>query len=309
MGSINETDELQELVQRKRRQRRIHLGPIEGDSRERLDRGLTPVDNTPILGATEILGDTFQSHVVFATGSLGKTSQKSNCKTNVKATDNVSIDEFAKYLTITKTNFLFQSIMFARTLQRTINFHKSSRRISRQRNRVKSITFASIGLFPSMCLKQAIDVCLAGQLDVVTSLMNVNTIVTNANALSVLDTNAKAARSGMGVNHGDELLGSSGRLGSNGKVIDLTTDQHELTINFTTIQIALVSRRRKTKLVTLENANNHTFPESTSLRVTLKSLLDGNDMGPGININAKTLTIPRLVGIINLQVALLRRRR
>jgi hypothetical protein len=64
----------------------------------------TPVENAPVFSPMEILDNTSQSHVVFTTGSLSEASQKSNCKANFKATDNVSINQVTKDLMVTKAN-------------------------------------------------------------------------------------------------------------------------------------------------------------------------------------------------------------
>ena len=63
------------------------------------------------------------------------------------------------------------------------------------------------------------------------------------------------------------------------------------------------------KLRTFKNTNNHAFPESTGLGMSLESLLDRNHMGVGINVRAKAFTMPGAIGIIDLQVTFLGGRR
>ena len=69
----------------------------------------SPVDNTPIDGVAEIDSQMFQSLVVQLAGGNGELGKESNGVANVKATDDVGEEEFAKKAAIAKARDFFKS--------------------------------------------------------------------------------------------------------------------------------------------------------------------------------------------------------
>jgi hypothetical protein len=156
-----------------------------------------------------------------------------------------------------------------------------------------------------MGLENMIDVGFTGQLDVVMSLMDVDAIIVNANALGIEDPNIFKFGGCMLVDDSDELFSSLGGLKGDSKVINLVTDKNKFTIDFATIKVPFMSGEGEVEFIALENADNHPFPESISFRMTLENMVQRDDICVRVDVGAKVLAMPRMVGIIDLEVALL----
>jgi hypothetical protein len=151
--------------------------------------------------------------------------------------------------------------------------------------------------------------------------MYVQPIVPGVHAIITTNPNSLIICGNMLVNGGNQLVSSSTGSGGNGKVIHLTANKHSLAVNSALVQVSFMGvnsalvqvlfmgGRPEIKFLSLKDANNHLLPEHTSLRVTLKCPMHWNNILAWINIIAKSFTIPRAVGIINLKVAWLSRRR
>ena len=177
--------------------------------------------------------------------------------------------------------------------------------IGRQGDRIIVIRVFGPRRFPAMGLENMINVGFTGQLDVVMSLMDIDAIIVNANALGIEDPDTFKFGGYMLVDDSNELFSSLGGLGGDSKVINLVTDKNKFTINFAMIKVPFMSGGGEVEFIALKNANNHPFPESTSFRVTLESMVQRDDMCVRVNVSAKVLAMPRMVGIIDLKVALL----
>jgi hypothetical protein len=70
-----------------------------------------------------------------------------------------------------------------------------------------------------------------------------------------------------------------------------------------------MSGRPEIEFLSFKDDNNHLLPQHTSLRMTLKCPMHRNNILARINIIAKSFTIPLAVGVVNLKLAWLSRRR
>ena len=206
MGSIDETNKVQEIMGRERREGGIQLGLRKRDGRKRVNGLLAPVDNAPILSTAEVLHHTFHCHVVFTSRGLGESGEEGHGKSNVEATDDVGVDQFTKDLTVVESDRHFKISMVGSTFLWTDERGKGIASVRSKGNCVKPIALTCARCLPTMSLENPIDIGLTGQLDVIPSLMKVHTIVASADALRILDTNALATGRGMLVNHSDQLL-------------------------------------------------------------------------------------------------------
>ena len=78
-----------------------------------------PIHETPIDSAAKILDNMFESMVVIESGLLTEASKESCGKSNVDATDNIGIHDFAKDLAIGEASFEFNCLMLASGFSRT----------------------------------------------------------------------------------------------------------------------------------------------------------------------------------------------
>jgi hypothetical protein len=139
--------------------------------------------------------------------------------------------------------------------------------------------------------------------------MYVYSIVPGVHAIIATNPNSLIICGDMLVNGGDQLVSISTGSGGNGKVIHLTAYQHSLAINSASVQVSFMSGRPEIEFLSFKDANNHLLSQHTSLRMTLKCPMHRNNILAWINIIAKSFTIPRAVGVVNLKVAWLSRRR
>ena len=239
---------------------------------------------------------------------LREASKKCSSIANIKMADDISVDEFTKDLMIGEALGSFKSRVSRSTFSRTNEFGKHISISQMQRDRIMLIRFMSRRLVPAMCLEDTIKVSLTGQLDVVASLMDVNTIVAKSKSLAIIKTDTFELGHSMVIDDCDKLLSSSRRGRSNSKVINLVADKDEFTINFTMIKIMFMSHRGEAELIAFQNTNNHLLPENTSFRMTLNGMLNRNDMCTRVNVSTKAFAIPGVVSIIDLKVALLSQR-
>ena len=91
-----------------------------------------------------------------------------------------------------------------------------------------------------MCLKHTINVGLAAQLDVISSLEDVNTIVSLVETTVGFNTHSSVFGLDMLADLGDEQFSSGRRLSANCKVINLAADQDIFAVNGTGIDVPLM---------------------------------------------------------------------
>ena len=84
----------------------IKGGRKELNRRKILARVGAPIDDTPILGSTEALGQVLQSKEMSIIGGFSKFCQSGDGKTNVKAAQNISIENF------TQNTMVAEAILF-----------------------------------------------------------------------------------------------------------------------------------------------------------------------------------------------------
>ena len=122
-----------------------------------------------------------------------------------------------------------------------------------------------------MRLENTIDVSFTGELDVILSLVDVDTIVVRKLTLCSDDANALILRSDLVVDKGDELAsGASSDASTNGKVINLATDKNNFIVNNTTVEVTFMSSILEANIA--KNPIDHRFEEVTSFWMTLKGL-------------------------------------
>lgn len=138
--------------------------------------------------------------------------------------------------------------------------------------------------------------------------MDIKTIKARCHAIIRTNANTHTLSRDMAVDDRDELLSGSTRCGADRKVIDLATDKNTMTINLAGVEVALMSRSLETKFLASKNINNIPFPQYTSLWVTLEGTAQWYNIPSRIDILAIFLLVPGAVGVVNLKVALDRRR-
>ena len=102
---------------------------------------------------------------------------------------------------------------------------------------------------PSMCLEHTINVGLAAQLDIISSLEDVNTVVLLVE--TIFSFNAHSSIFGLDVfmDLGDEEFGSIRGLSANCKIIILAADQYICAVDSTSIDVPLVDSTAESHLV------------------------------------------------------------
>jgi hypothetical protein len=140
-------------------------------------------------------------------------------------------------------------------------------------------------------LKNTVDVGLTVELDVVTSLMNINAVVLDTETTGASFTHTETLGGDTIIDAGDECCSSSRVKGGHSKVIDLATDKNIFAINKTTIKVAFVGGVAKVKFIN-QDASDHTFPKATSFRMALKSAKDGNNVSATIQGLVEALEVP-----------------
>lgn len=218
--------------------------------------------------------------VVLARWCLREASEEGDGVADIEATDHVRVDKLTQNLTIAEADVLLEFLVLWSSFSRALKQSEGANGRGRDRDHVVAIRLVSTGGGPAMSLKDAIDVGLAGQLDVVTRLKDVNAVVPRSKTLGL--------GGDVGVDEGDELFGGSAVLGANTEVVDLTANQNELAVDGTTIEVALVGGRSKAKS-SAEDVNDVALPKVASFRMTLNCATDWNNVCTTINGAAELL--------------------
>lgn len=161
------------------------------------------VENFPTFGTSEIFDNRFESQIVLFGGILGVTSKECHSIANIKPANNVDINELTKDLTIRETHFSSNG-----TIDRSALCGASSSTVTidngqRKWNLAMVIGFTGTRRFPSMSDKHPIDVRFTRELDVVTGLMHVKTIVLGNITMSGNLANTFVNCSNSGIDHQD----------------------------------------------------------------------------------------------------------
>ena len=102
---------------------------------------------------------------------------------------------------------------------------------------------------PSVCLEHAINVGLAAQLDVISSLEDVNAVVLLVETTFGFNTHSSAFGLDMLADLGDEWFSSGRGLSANCKVINLAADQDIFAINSASTDVPLMDSIAESHLV------------------------------------------------------------
>ena len=125
-------------------------------NRQRRDRRITPVHDSPVLGAAQVLHNILEGLVVLFCRSLSKTREKRGRVANVNAAGDVGIDNLAKHLSIAISNLPFQFLMFCCAFKGTLKGTECLCKISGKRNGVMTIGLLEIRFFPAMSLQNSV---------------------------------------------------------------------------------------------------------------------------------------------------------
>ena len=110
-----------------------------------------------------------------------------------------------------------------------------------------------------MCLEHAINAGLSAQLDVISSLKDVNAIVLLVETSFGFNAHGSIFCLDVFTDLGDEQFGSVGGFSANCKIINLATDQHVLAVNSTGIDILLMDSVTESHLID-EDFSDNAFP-------------------------------------------------
>ena len=110
-----------------------------------------------------------------------------------------------------------------------------------------------------MCLEHAINVGLAAQLDIVSSLKVVNTIALLVETSFGFNAHGSIFSLDVFTDLGDAQFSSVGGFSADCKIINLVTDQHVLAINSTGIDISLMDSVMESHLID-EDFSDKAFP-------------------------------------------------
>ena len=303
MSGINVAHKLKERREREGTEGRIKGGLVDGNDGKVGERRVTPVEEAPGTGLAKILADLFEGDIMLVVGRGTEATEKGNCVADVGLTEDISIGEFAEELAIRVTHGALKGLMGSCTFDRTRDkANEDGAGLRGHRDEIGSVTGVGGRCLPTMSLEHAADVGLTVEFGVGSSLVNVETIVLAVEATGAKSAGAQVASSDTFIDEGNQLRrGSEGAAGDS-EVVHLPTNKDEGTIDETTIKIALVGGRVEAKFIN-KNSNNHPFPETTSLRMSLECTFHRNDVGTRVEDLLETFEIPRSIGLIDFEEA------
>ena len=71
-----------------------------------------PIQDAPILSASQVLEYILQGEIMLMGRSTGKSGQESHSKSNVNTNNNICVYQLTKYLSIAEADFFLKSSMF-----------------------------------------------------------------------------------------------------------------------------------------------------------------------------------------------------
>ena len=114
---------------------------------------------------------------MFFMWTVGEMGKKTHGIANVESAYYVGKDKFGKNVPVRETFLRHNILCFRRLLRQTLESHQAVGNSRQNGNRCRTVMFIGCRGIPSMRLEHMIDVGLAAQLDIFSSLKDVNTIV------------------------------------------------------------------------------------------------------------------------------------
>jgi hypothetical protein len=117
MNSVDKTDKVKRgdglwIVRKKNIYRIGDYAKVFGGTGESVVGSGSPIADAPIAGGTEIFGETFETSVVDASRILGEFCESGDGISNIRVTNDVSIQDFAEEFTVAKTHACLKGGMF-----------------------------------------------------------------------------------------------------------------------------------------------------------------------------------------------------
>jgi hypothetical protein len=117
MSSVDETDKVKRgdglrIVREKNICRIGDWAKVFGGTGESVVGSGSPIADAPIASGTEIFGKTFETSVVDASRVLGEFCESSNGISNIRVTNDVSLQDFAEEFAVAKTHVCLMGGMF-----------------------------------------------------------------------------------------------------------------------------------------------------------------------------------------------------
>ena len=114
---------------------------------------------------------------MFFVRTVGEAGEKTYGIANIKAAYYVGKDKYTKNFSIRETFLRNNFLCFGRLLRWTLESHQAVGNSRLNGNGRGTVVFVGRRGIPSMCLEDTINVGLAAQLDIISSLEDVNTVV------------------------------------------------------------------------------------------------------------------------------------
>lgn len=204
MSSVDKTHKFVKVKGRERRKSRVDRDIGRGDVGEVRMRSRAPVVNAPRFSGAKVADNMLQGIGVTLGGGLGVTAEERDDIANVKATHDEGINEFTKYLAVTKASSGGEGEGVRSAFGRTSGKAEGRDDGRRHGNNVVAVTGVRRGSGPTVSLEQSINVGLAGDLDVVTGLMDINAIILTGETLGGSNTGNLVISSDLSINESDE---------------------------------------------------------------------------------------------------------
>ena len=113
---------------------------------------LAPIYDAPVDGALKIFDDILQCLVVFGSRHLSEARQEGGGISDVNMANNIHIDDLAKDLAVTVSNFLFEHAMFCCTFEWTLQERHGFGGILYKGNRIMMVTLSCAWFLPTVSL-------------------------------------------------------------------------------------------------------------------------------------------------------------
>ena len=258
-----------------------------------------PEEEAPISGFTKVDGQSFEGLVVKVVGSSGEFGEGSDGISDVKATKDISKENFTKKGAVTEAKFVGQSSMLGGAFRGTGRGVKHLRNIALHKGGAGfGRCFVGARCLPVVGLEKATDVGFSGKFNVGGCLEDIVAIVVSEKAEIFKRDHSFIGALKLGTNVVIDLLGKLLGFAGNGKVIDLANHEDVLAVNGSSVDILLMGSVGEAKF--RKDAVDVVFPEDTRFRVTLECTENRDDQG-AVEFDTSALFIPFGKGIINFE--------
>ena len=205
-------------------------------------------------------------------GRVGESSKETDGVSDVQSAYDVGVDQFTQDVAIGESVFIGEHSSFNGLLRGAFQGHQSVRSGGIERNHLGVFTGigddAVLRRVPSMRLHHSVDIRFGADLDIVTGLEDIDSVVPLEHSFGHFDSHSGVFGLDMVLQDLDELLRSALVWGGRGEVVDLSANEDFNSVDRTDAYVPFMGSVPEAHLVD-EDISDHAFPKYSGFGMAL----------------------------------------